>query len=160
MKDYPILHDVYFGLGTNLGNKEENIQQAIKHIEERIGKVIACSALFTNAPVGFDSNNLFINAACHAQSALRPLDILELTKQIEIDMGRKSKSVKGVYTDRIIDIDMLLYDDIIVDYPELTLPHPRIEEREFVLHPLAEVAQDVLHPILNLKIGKIARSRN
>lgn len=151
----PVLHDIFLGLGTNLGNKEKNIHQALQYIEERIGKVIACSALFTTQPVGFESSNLFINAACHIQSSLRPLDILDATKQIELEMGRITKSKNGVYADRIIDIDILLYDDLVIDYPQLILPHPRISEREFVLLPLNEIAKDVEHPILKKKIGEL-----
>lgn len=149
----PVLHDVYFGLGTNLGNKEENIRTALQYIGERIGEVIACSAFFVTDPVGFLSDNQFINAACHVRTSLRPLDILEITQHIEQLMGRESKSVNCIYADRIIDIDMLMYDDLIVDYPQLTLPHPRIAERRFVLLPLAEIAADIVHPILQKRIG-------
>lgn len=158
--DKPVCHNVFLGLGTNLGNREKNIHQALQYIEERIGKVVACSALFTTQPVGFESNNLFINAACHVQSTLRPLDILETTKQIELDMGRTSKSTEGIYTDRIIDIDILLYDDLVVDYPQLILPHPRIAEREFVLLPLTEIAKDIEHPLLKKKIGELVVKRS
>lgn len=158
--DSPKLHDVYFGLGTNLGNKEANIQQAIQNIEERIGKIIACSAFYITAPVGFDSANKFINAACLARTRLSPMEVLHIAKSIETEMGRKSKSVNGVYTDRIIDIDMLIYDSLILDSQELTLPHPHMHKRIFVMQPLADIAAEIIHPTLKMTIKDLLEKLN
>ena len=146
------LHDVYFGLGSNLGDKETNIQQAIQKINKQIGKVTACSAFYFTIPVGFDSENKFINAACLAKTILLPIEVLHIAKSIEKEMGRKSKSENGVYTDRIIDIDMLVYDNLILNSQELTLPHPHMHKRRFVMQPLADIAADIMHPTLKMTI--------
>ena len=139
-----ILHNVYLGLGTNLGDKEENMQGALLNIEKRIGSLMACSAFYVTDPVGFDSDNQFLNAACWVTTSLEPLELLTVTQQIEVEMGRASKSVNGVYSDRIIDIDILLYDDLQVDLPQLKLPHPHILKRDFVRLPLQEIAADAI----------------
>lgn len=148
MLDNNNLHDVYLALGTNLGDKKKNIQSAIEQIQLRIGKVIALSSLYETKPVGFDSENSFLNAACRVSTKLDPLEVLEYAQVIEHEMGRKSKSVNQAYSDRIIDIDLLLFDSDVVEYPHLVIPHPHLHERDFVLTPLAEIAPDLYHPVL------------
>lgn len=133
------MHKVYLSLGTNLGDKERNLSVAIKEIGRRIGTVRVQSAFLTTKPWGFSSDNDFLNAAVCCETALSPFDLLHGTQAIERDMGRQSKSVGGVYHDRIIDIDILVYDDIHIETPELTIPHPRMNERDFVLKPLKEI---------------------
>lgn len=149
------LHNVYLGLGSNLGNRKENIQRAIDDIRERIGEVIACSALYTTPPVGFDSDNQFLNAACHVQTLLDPSQILTITQEIECELGRKTKSVNHSYADRTIDIDILLFDDLILNSPHLILPHPHMHQRSFVLIPLSDIARDIVHPVLLETIGQL-----
>lgn len=149
------LHDVYLALGTNLGNKEENIFQALKLINERVGMVIIHSALYNTEPVGFSSDNNFINAACLVMTSMEPLELLKATQEIERELGRDSKSIDRQYADRIIDIDILLYDRLIFDDKELQLPHPRLHERDFVLVPLAEIAERYIHPTLDRSIGEL-----
>ena len=148
-------HNVYLSLGTNLGEKEENILQALEYINERIGEVSSYSAFYITEPVGFVSENNFVNAVCIVSSHLSPLRLLDVTQQIEKEMGRTAKSENKVYTDRIIDIDILLYDDIIFRNERLTLPHPHLHERLFVLDPLAEIAGDYVHPILHKSIYEL-----
>ena len=148
---------VYFGLGTNLGDKEQNLRLAVQHIEERIGKVVSLSAFYATAPWGFASDNAFLNAVVCVETSLPPLEILSVTQSIEKEMGRTHKSVNGVYSDRVIDIDLLLYDDLILDTPTLKLPHPLMQERRFVMEPLAEIAPDVMHPVLGKPLGNIYR---
>ncbi|MDR2953991.1 MAG: 2-amino-4-hydroxy-6-hydroxymethyldihydropteridine diphosphokinase [Prevotella sp.] len=148
-------HVVYIGLGSNLGDRGENLLHAIEKIEERIGQVVATSAFYVTEPVGFRSDNQFLNAACEVETSLSPLELLDVTQSIERDMGRLAKSHDNVYSDRIIDIDILLYDDLIVHYPELTLPHPHIQERTFVLLPLAEIAAGYIHPVLHKTISQL-----
>ena len=133
----------YFGLGTNLGDKEQNLRLAVQHIEERIGKVVSLSAFYATAPWGFASDNTFLNAVVCVETSLPPLEILSVTQSIEKEMGRTHKSVNGVYSDRVIDIDLLLYDDLVLDTPTLKLPHPLMQERRFVMEPLAENASGI-----------------
>ncbi len=107
---------VYLGLGTNLGDKESNLHVAVRKINERIGEVTALSAFYVTAPWGFSSENSFLNAACCVESVLPPLDILRETQEIERELGRMKKSAGGNYSDRLIDIDILLYGDLILPF--------------------------------------------
>lgn len=132
-------HDVYFSLGSNLGDKENNIREAIKRIGELIGTVECQSTLLVSEPWGFESENTFVNAALRCSTELEPMDVLEKTQEIERAMGRTQKSVDGQYHDRIIDIDILMYDDLHIDTKTLKLPHPLMKERDFVMIPLEEV---------------------
>lgn len=140
---------VYFGLGTNLGDKEQNLRAAVQKIEERIGKVISLSAFYATTPWGFQSDNGFLNAAACAETALSPYEVLAQTQQIEREIGRIHKSVNRLYGDRLIDVDLLLYEGVILNDRALTLPHPLMAERRFVMEPLAEIAPDVEHPVLH-----------
>ena len=133
------MHKVYLSLGTNLGNRKRNIREAIEKIGELIGEVERQSALYETKPWGFSSPNDFINACVMVNTVLAPRQLLEVTQQIEQEMGRMEKSVGGEYHDRIIDIDILLYDDLKVNEPDLVIPHPLMEEREFVMNPLREI---------------------
>ena len=129
----------YLSLGTNLGNRKRNIREAIEKIEELVGKVERQSALYETKPWGFSSPNDFINACVLVDTMLAPRQLLEKLQGIEKDMGRTLKSVDGEYHDRIIDIDILMYDDLKIHEPDLVIPHPLMEEREFVMIPLKEI---------------------
>lgn len=133
------MHKVYLSLGTNLGNRKRNIREAIEKIEELIGVVERQSALYETKPWGFSSPNDFINACVLVETVMAPRQLLEATQRIEREMGRTLKSANGEYHDRIIDIDILMYDDLKVDDPDLKIPHPLMEEREFVMVPLKEI---------------------
>ena len=142
----------YIGLGTNLGDREKNLRTAVRLLEERVGKVTSLSAFYATEPWGFTSDNAFLNAAAELHTSLPPLEVLERTQEIERVMGRSHKSVAGVYADRVIDIDLLLcLDDsgrsVRVDTSQLTLPHPLMHLRDFVLKPLAEIAPEVVQLI-------------
>ena len=132
-------HTVYFSLGSNLGDKKQNLSTAIKLMEEQIGVLVRQSAFLATEPWGFQSDNSFVNAAICMETTLEPLGVLVETQRIEREMGRTIKSVNGEYHDRIIDIDILLYDDLHINTPQLTIPHPLMEQRDFVMIPLREI---------------------
>lgn len=141
----------YLGLGTNIGNRRRNMIIAAALLAERVGDVLALSGFYETEPWGFDSENLFLNAAVKLKTSLSALELLTATQQIEKELGRTEKS-NGTYHDRIIDIDILLYDDEVLQTSELTLPHPLMHERKFVMDPLSEIAPFVIHPILKERI--------
>ena len=142
---------VYLGLGSNLGDREENMRKAIQLIGERVGKVTKQSSFIETDPWGYESANRFLNAVVLCETSKKPREVLLLTQQIERDLGRKTKrhfkkndvgstSVETEsYSDRPIDIDILLYDDLTVDEHDLQIPHPLMQERDFVMIPLKEL---------------------
>ena len=143
---------LYLGLGTNLGDKEANLHTAVREIEKRIGKVTSLSAFYATEPWGFTSANTFLNAACAVETFLTPLEVLKETQAIERELGRTKKSADGVYSDRLIDIDLLMYDAVVMDTPELRLPHPLMCERRFVIEPLAEIAPEAVYPLTGKRL--------
>ena len=142
------MHQVYLGLGSNLGDREEHIRKAIALIGESIGLVIRQSSLIETEPWGFESANRFLNGVILVETTLTPRQLLKATQKIERQLGRKKKSTDSClptpdfsknYSDRSIDIDILLYDDLTVDEPDLKIPHPLMEQRDFVMTPLNEI---------------------
>jgi 2-amino-4-hydroxy-6-hydroxymethyldihydropteridine diphosphokinase len=136
-------HKLYLGLGSNLGNREENLRRALALIDERVGSVYRVSSLMETDPVGFSSTNRFMNLVCLVHTMMSPMSCLRETQKIEQELGRTQKSICTDGTlqhfDRTIDIDLLIYDDLITNTLELTLPHPRMKERDFVMLPLEEI---------------------
>lgn len=135
------MHTVYLGLGTNLGDRRHNIAEAVRLIGERVGTVRRLSSMFETEPWGFSSDNMFVNAAVKVDTMLSPRGVLEATQAIERIMGRTEKSANRQYHDRLIDIDILIYDDVKIDEPDLKIPHPLMHERDFVMRPLGEILQ-------------------
>lgn len=133
------MHTVYLGLGSNLGDREWNLQEAIRLINDRVGRVTRQSSFIETKPWGYESTNLYTNAVILCETARTPREVLLLTQQIERELGRKTKSVAGRYDDRTLDIDILLYDDLIVNEPDLKIPHPLMQQRDFVMIPLREI---------------------
>ncbi len=133
------MYQVYISLGTNLGNRKRNIREAIDKIGEQIGVVKRQSALYETKPWGYSSPNDFINACVLVLTPMAPRQVLEATQRIEREMGRTLKSVDGEYHDRIIDIDILMIDDLVINEPDFHVPHPLMEERDFVMTPLKEI---------------------
>lgn len=130
---------VFLGLGSNLGNGRENLDQALNLIREQVGEVRVVSAYIESEPWGFESQHRFTNAVCAVDTNLKPMELLDYTQAIECQMGRTHKHAPGEsYKDRIIDIDILTYGDVRMKTSRLTLPHPLIEQRDFVRLPLQE----------------------
>lgn len=132
-------HMVYLGLGTNLGDKQKNLNDAIRMLGNQVGEVEKVSSVIETEPEGFKSDNMFLNAVVKVRTTLSPFELLDITQDVEKSLGRKEKSSNGIYHDRVIDIDILLYDDINISTPRLVIPHPRMTQREFVMTPLAEI---------------------
>lgn len=139
---------IYFGIGTNLGDREANLRTALRLLDERVGEQLACSSAYRSAPQGFSSDNEFANIAVAYLTSHSLENLLLITQQIEREMGRTEKSINGIYHDRVIDIDLLKathHSSLITHHSSnLTLPHPRMQERDFVMIPLKEV-EDILN---------------
>ena len=138
------MHQVYLGLGSNIGDRRQCIADAIRLISERVGTVLRQSSLIETEPWGFNSENRFLNGVILCETSLTPRQVLKATQKIERALGRRQKSIGAdtdvtVYHDRPIDIDILLYDDLSVDEPDLKIPHPLMHERDFVMIPLSEI---------------------
>lgn len=141
--------DLYIGLGSNLGPREANIRRAISLLSSLVGPLVRTSGLIETDPVDMDSSHKFINAVAIFETRMHPTELIRKTQMLEKSLGREQKTKNGVHLDRTIDIDILQYGDLRIDVPGLTIPHPRMLTREFVLGPLAEVApetESVLQP--------------
>lgn len=141
-----IRNHVFLLLGTNLGDRVSNLKSARANIEALIGVITKSSSLYSTAPWGIANQPDFYNQVVELTTTLNPLEVLRAALAIEEQMGRVRKSKWGP---RLIDIDLLFYDDKIIDSSDLTLPHPGIPNRNFTLQPLIEIAPDYIHPSLN-----------
>ena len=166
------MHEVYLSLGSNLGDREQQLKQAIRFIDERIGEVVRQSSFIETEPWGFQSDHRFLNAAICCLTDKTPREVLQLTQQIERDLGKteahatrrapqssalspqpssitphpSALSPQPSYYDRPIDIDILLYDDWKVSEPDLKIPHPLMHQRDFVMIPLKEIMTEQTNP--------------
>lgn len=143
---------VYLGIGSNLGNRADNCIKAISFLKENGLKITKRSAMHETMPWGVKDQPEFINMAVEAETDISPLELLSLIKKIEVDMGRQSGMKWGP---RVIDIDILLYGNERVSEAGLTIPHPLMHKRDFVLRPLSEIAPDVIHPVLYKSIKEL-----
>lgn len=135
-----MMHTAYLGLGSNLGDGKANLDKSLEMLAERVGEIVAVSTYMESEPWGFKSTNRFTNGAVAVKTKLSPIELLDATQAIEREMGRTHKHKPGEpYTDRIIDIDILLYDDLQIKTERLIIPHPHIENRDFVKIPLSEI---------------------
>ncbi len=150
------MHNVILLLGGNLGNVETSIEKAIELIEVRIGKVVETSALYESEPWGFTHAQNFLNQVIEVITDLEAMDILSLTQQIETELGRASKTGTE-YEGRVIDIDILFYDDAVIDSPTLTIPHPHLQNRLFTLLPLNEKWSILNHPVYKKSIAELLK---
>lgn len=135
----PNSHIAYLSLGSNLGDRHATMQSAILLLDSQAGTVDRVSSAIETEPWGFESANKFLNMCVRIITTLSPEQLLATTKDIELQLGRTTKSVNGQYHDRPIDIDILTYDDLHINTPSLTLPHPQMHERDFVMIPLREI---------------------
>jgi len=140
-------------LGSNLGKRSGNLHQARLLIAESIGSIESVSSIYETAPWGFDSQNVFLNQCITLWSEVDPCRILDSIHLIEAKLGRQGRSPE--YIDRLIDIDILFYGDMVLSYPDLYIPHKKIQDRRFSLVPLAEILPDFEHPILRKKISTL-----
>ena len=149
---------IYLSLGTNLGKRELHLQEAVKLIQNRIGKPERVSRYYESEPWGFFSAYSFYNCCLSLRTELAPLKLMDVLLEIEKEMGRQREEMGRIrkgYSDRVIDIDMLFYGDCQMDHPSLTLPHPSMGDRKFVLLPLAEIAPEFIHPVSGMSIEKM-----
>jgi len=143
---------VHIGIGSNLGDREEHCLKAIRLFPEKGVLVRRRSSVYETEPWGVKDQARFLNMAIEGETALTPARLLEVLKMIEDEVGRVETYRWGP---RVIDLDILLYDDLVMSTPELTIPHPRMHEREFVLRPLAEIAPDKTHPVLKKTVKEL-----
>jgi 2-amino-4-hydroxy-6-hydroxymethyldihydropteridine diphosphokinase len=141
------MHSVFLALGSNLGNRIENLQSAVENIIEQIGAIQSIAPLYETEPWGFNSDNWFVNTVIEIETVLKPMGLLNKCMHIETELGRKRNKTDLGYSSRLIDIDILFYDKRIIDLPELVIPHKHLQDRKFVLMPLNDIAPDFMHPL-------------
>ena len=149
---------IYLGLGSNQGDREQLMAQAIEQLSVALGSPIALSSTIETEAWGFVSPNPFLNMVALFETKLSPMELLNITEDVERRLGRQTKSVGGVYSDRPIDIDILFYGDEVISGERLTVPHPRLHERLFVLAPLSEISPALVHPLLGKSMYELKES--
>jgi 2-amino-4-hydroxy-6-hydroxymethyldihydropteridine diphosphokinase len=149
-----IMHQVFIALGSNLGDRQANIEKAIQQIDAEIGDLICSSSLFENQAQGFESDTLFLNACIQIETNYNSFQTLEKLQNIEKSLGRTPKN-SSKYESRKIDLDIILFDQEIIHTASLVVPHPLFRQRDFVLIPLNEIAPNCIDPLTELKISSL-----
>lgn len=149
-------HIVYLALGTNLGDRPANLKQAIAALTPQM-EVKARSGVYETAPWGVEDQPKFLNQVVKVNTYLDPEPLLKHLKRLEVALGRKESFPNGP---RLIDMDILFYDDLVVDKPSIVIPHPRLQERGFVLLPLMEIAPNLVHPVNKKSVREMAELCN
>lgn len=145
------LHKVYIGVGTNLGDKYQNIYNAYQQIQSKIGNITTKSSIYISEPWGFEATEQFLNSVIKVYTHLSPNELLVSLKKLEKDIGRKEKT-SSQYESRLIDLDIILYDNLVLETEELTIPHPFFEQRSFVYIPLLEINKNIINPKTNKQL--------
>lgn len=144
---------VFLGIGTNLGSRERNLSEALAMISENIGKIVKSSSVYESEPWGFKSDDKFLNMVVKVETPLSASGLLGRILMDEVLLGRIRAGKQ--YSSRKIDVDILFYDDLILDEESLRIPHPRLHERKFVLIPLCEIAPEFVHPVLKKSVTEL-----
>ncbi len=144
---------VFLGIGTNLGDRESNLKAAVASIEEHVGIVVMQSSVYETEPWGFESDEQFLNIVVKVETGLSSSGLLGRILMIESVLGRVRNEKQ--YSSRVIDIDILFYSDIVVDEVSLIIPHPKIQQRRFILVPLCEIDPGFIHPVLKKPLSSI-----
>ena len=152
MQSKVFFHTAYIALGSNLGDKEANLRRALELLIERGVEIVKTSTFISTEPYGVTDQPTFLNGVCEVRTSLEPLALLHTLLEIEQEMGRVRLRHWG---ERNIDLDLLLYEDVVMDTPELKLPHPDMQNRDFVLLPLAEIAPELIHPAIGKSISEL-----
>ena len=152
MQSKVFFHTAYVALGSNLGDKEANLRRALELLIERGVEIVKTSTFISTEPYGVTDQPTFLNGVCEVRTSLEPLALLHILLAIEQEMGRVRLRHWG---ERNIDLDLLLYEDVVMNTPELILPHPDMQNRDFVLLPLAEIAPEIVHPTLQKTIHEL-----
>jgi 2-amino-4-hydroxy-6-hydroxymethyldihydropteridine diphosphokinase len=147
----------YISIGSNLGNRQNNCERALSLLGKRGITIVKRSSMIETEPWGFKDQPKFINLVVEIQTELEPGELLRSLKEIESELGR-TEAVR--WGPRSIDLDILFYDDAVINSPELVIPHPHIQGREFVLRPLYEIAPDKVHPVLKKSVGELLTTFN
>ncbi len=148
------MHKVFIAIGSNLGDRRKNIEIALRKMDDLGLKIIKRSSIIETEPYGYKEQDKFLNGVVLVETDMNPFELLELLLRIEKEMGRE-RIIK--WGPRNIDLDIIFYDDLIIDTENLKIPHPDAHNRTFVMGPLSEIAPDFVHPILRKKVEEIYR---